>query len=124
MCLIVNVNMKKSRLKLTLPIPVRRALGNLGKDIKNARRRRRISTQMMAERAFISRTTLNKVEKGDAGVAMGIYATVLFILGLSGRLNDLVDSQFDSVGRTLGEELLPKRIRYSKKNINTEQQHE
>lgn len=108
--------MKKSRLKLTLPIPVKRALGKLGKDIKDARRRRRISTQMMADRAFISRTTLNKVEKGDASVAMGIYATVLFILGLSGRLNDLADLQFDNVGRTLEEERLPKRIRQSRKN--------
>lgn len=107
--------MKKSRLKLTLPIPVKRALGKLGQDIKDARRRRRISTQMMADRAFISRTTLNKVEKGDASVAMGIYATVLFILGLSGRLNDLADFQFDNVGRTLEEERLPKRIRQSRR---------
>ena len=106
----------ESRLKLTMPIPVKRVLGKLGKDIKDARRRRRISTQMMADRAFISRTTLNKVEKGDASVAMGIYATVLFILGLSGRLNNLADLQFDSVGRTLEEELLPKRIRQSRKN--------
>ncbi len=107
--------MKKSRLKLTLPIPAKRALGKLGQDIKDARRRRRISTQMMADRAFISRTTLNKVEKGDAGVAMGIYATVLFILGLSGRLNDLADLQFDIVGRTLEEERLPKRIRQARR---------
>lgn len=112
----MNINMRKSRLKLTLPIPIKRALGKLGKDIKNARLRRRISTQMMADRAFISRTTLNKVEKGDAGVAMGIYATVLFILGLTERLNNLADLQFDSIGRTLEEELLPKRIRQSKKN--------
>jgi transcriptional regulator with XRE-family HTH domain len=112
----MNINMKQSRLKLTLPIPIKRVLGKLGKDIKNARLRRRISTQMMADRAFISRTTLNKVEKGDASVAMGIYATVLFILGLTERLNNLADFQFDSVGRTLEEELLPKRIRQSKKN--------
>lgn len=108
--------MTTSRLQLTLPIPVKRALSKLGKDIKDGRRRRRISTQMMADRAFISRTTLNKVEKGDASVAMGIYATILFILGLSDRLNDLADLQYDSVGKTLEEEFLPKRIRQSKKN--------
>jgi DNA-binding XRE family transcriptional regulator len=114
MSLIVNT-MKKSRLKLTLPIPAKRALIKLGKDIRDARRRRRISTQMMAERAFISRTTLHKVEKGDAGVAMGIYATVLFILGLSGKLGDLADLQYDPVGRALEEELLPTRIRHPKR---------
>jgi hypothetical protein len=36
----------------------------------------------MAERAFISRNTLGKVEKRDPGVSLGIYATVLFVLGL------------------------------------------
>jgi DNA-binding XRE family transcriptional regulator len=109
------MNNPKSRLKSTLPIPVKRALIKLGKDIKDARRRRRISTQMMADRAFISRTTLHKVEKGDAGVAMGIYATVLFILGLSDRLNELADLRNDNVGRMLEEERLPKRIRQSKR---------
>jgi DNA-binding XRE family transcriptional regulator len=107
-------DMKKSRLQATIPIPVKRALNKLGQDIKDGRRRRRISTQMMADRAFISRTTLNKVERGDAGVAMGIYATVLFILGLSDRLKDLADFQHDQVGRVLEEEFLPKRIRRSK----------
>jgi DNA-binding XRE family transcriptional regulator len=110
------VKMKKSRLRATLPIPVRRALSKLGKDIKDARRRRRISTQMMAERAFISRTTLNKVEHGDPGVAMGIYGVVLFILGLTDKLSHLADIQYDSVGQILEEEFLPKRIRWKKKN--------
>jgi len=36
----------------------------------------------MAARAFITRTTLLKVERGDPGVSLGTYATVLFILGL------------------------------------------
>ena len=63
------------------PIPVRRALRKLGQDIRDARRRRRIPVEIMAERASISRTTLSKVEKGDPGVSMGIYARVLFVLG-------------------------------------------
>lgn len=111
----LKMNNSKSRLKSTLPIPVKRALIKLGRDIKAARRRRRISTQMMADRAFISRTTLNKVEKGDAGVAMGIYATVLFILGLSERLTELADLSNDNIGQIFEEEILPKRIRQSKK---------
>lgn len=100
-----------SHSELVLPIPVKRALRKLGNDIKDARRRRRIATQLMAERASISRTTLNKIEQGHPGVAMGHYATVLFILGLTERLNDLADIQYDSVGKLLAEEFLPKRIR-------------
>src|SRR5437667_670717 len=94
-----------------LPIPVKRALHKLGTDIRDARRRRRIPTALMAERASISRMTLNKVEKGDPGVSMGTYATVLFVLGMTARLDDLADPRHDSVGLSLEEEHLPKRIR-------------
>ena len=93
-----------------LPIPIKRALRKLGKDINDARRRRRIPMALMAERAMISRTTLSKVEKGDPSVALGIYASVLYVLGFSQRLSDLVDVQFDETGLALEEEHLPKRI--------------
>ena len=65
----------------------------------------------MAERAFVSRNTLARVEKGDAGVSMGIYASVLFVLGMADRLGDLADSARDAVGLSLEEERLPRRIR-------------
>ena len=95
----------------TLPIPVRRALRKLGTDIRDARRRRRIPTAVMAERALISRMTLNKVEKGNPGVSLGIYATVLFVLGMTDRLAELADARHDAVGLGLEEERLPQRIR-------------
>jgi transcriptional regulator with XRE-family HTH domain len=94
-----------------IPLPVRRALTKLGADIRDARRRRRISTTVMAERAMIVRATLQKAEKGDPSVSMGTYATLLFILGLTGRLADLADPRFDATGLALEEERLPKRIR-------------
>ena len=93
------------------PIPVRRALRKLGHDIRDARRRRRIPVAIMAERASISRMTLNKVEKGEPGVSLGTYATVLFILGMADRLADLADPKNDTLGLTLEEEHLPQRIR-------------
>lgn len=101
-------------MKPTLPIPVRHALRNLGEDMRNARRRRRISTALMAERADISRTTLLKIEKGDSGVSLGNYATVLFALGLINRLSELVDISEDHLGQDLEDENLPKRIRNKK----------
>jgi transcriptional regulator with XRE-family HTH domain len=105
------------------PIPVRRALRKLGHDIRDARRRRRIPVAIMAERASISRMTLNKVEKGEPGVSMGTYATVLFVLGMADRLADLADPKNDSVGLTLEEEHLPQRIRraHGEKSVRPEQ---
>jgi DNA-binding XRE family transcriptional regulator len=96
-------------------IPVKRVLNKLGCDIRDARRRRRIPMAIMAERASISRTTLNKVEKGEAGVALGIYASVLFVLGMVGRLGDLADPTTDQLGLELEEERLPQRIRLPRK---------
>lgn len=94
-----------------LPLPVKRALAKLGEDIRNARLRRRIPTSIMAERAFITRMTLFKIERGDPGVSLGTYATVLFILGLVSRVENLADATADEVGLQLEEERLPKRIR-------------
>ena len=93
------------------PAAVLRALQQTGANLRDARRRRRISTMLMAQRAAISRSTLNKVEKGDPTVAMGTYATVLFVLGLTDRLAELADVRFDRLGQTLAEEQLPQRIR-------------
>jgi transcriptional regulator with XRE-family HTH domain len=83
----------------------------LGRDIRDARRRRRIPVAILAERASISRTTLNKLEKGDASVSMGSWATVLFSLGMNDRLADVADPRYDTVGREREEESLPQRIR-------------
>lgn len=66
---------------------------------------------LMAERASISRTTLTKAEKGAPGVSLGIYATLLFVLGLVDRLESLADLRTDEVGLALDEERLPQRIR-------------
>jgi transcriptional regulator with XRE-family HTH domain len=93
------------------PIPVVRALRKLGNDIRDARRRRRIPTSILAERAAISRTTLHKIENGDGGVGMGSYATVLFALGMAERVAGLADPRKDKVGLELEAEHLPERIR-------------
>lgn len=115
-----NVNTMREEATKTLPIPVRRALRKLGQDMRDARRRRRIPSAILAERASISRTTLVKVEKGEAGVSLGIYATVLFALGMVDRLSALADVRHDSRGLELNEENLPKRIRRSKSSPTAE----
>ena len=106
--------MKEARKSIPLPFPVLRALRKLGQDIRDARRRRRIPAAILAERASIVRVTLNKIERGDAGVHIGNYAAVLFALGLVDRIADLADATHDKVGRDLEEERLPERVRLSR----------
>ena len=110
--------------KVNLPLPVQKALRKLGQDISAARRRRRIPMILMAERAGMVRTTLGKIEKGDPTVSLGGYASVLFVLGLTDRLKDLVDANHDLIGRELEEEALPKRIRLSRSTKKSEKINE
>ena len=107
--------MRTSRATITFPMPVGTALRKLGSDIRDARRRRRLPLAIVAARASISQTTLIKLEKGNPGVAMGIYATVLFVLGLLAPLAELAAARNDEVGLLLEEEHLPQRIRSKRK---------
>jgi transcriptional regulator with XRE-family HTH domain len=93
------------------PIPVIRTLRKLGADIRAARLRRRIPMVIIAERAQISRATLEKIENGDAGASIGAYAKVLFALGLADHLGEIASLQNDPVGQRLELQALPKRIR-------------
>jgi hypothetical protein len=61
--------------------------------------------------AAISRSTLHKVERGDPGVGLGVYASVLAGYGLVQRLEHLVDARWDLAGLALDESRLPRRIR-------------
>jgi transcriptional regulator with XRE-family HTH domain len=103
--------MQSSKAKDALPPGVRAALAKLGSDLSRARRRRRLTIGLVAERAFVGRNTITRLERGDPGVSIGIYATVLFIYGMTDRLADLVDARFDAIGLGLEAENLPKRIR-------------
>ncbi len=104
----------------SLPIPVGRSLRKLGQDIRAARRRRRIKAAILAERAGISSPTLRKIEKGEPGVSMGMYARVFFSLGMIERLAALADVRNDALGLMLEEEELPERIRSSSRRKRDE----
>lgn len=93
------------------PAAVRRALRKLGADIHEARRRRRLPMSVVAERAFTSRSTLQRIEDGDPAVSIGIYAAVLQALGLLDGLADVADLGRDTVGRTLLSAEMPSRAR-------------
>jgi hypothetical protein len=97
------------------PLAVRRTLTKLGADIRDARRRRRLPMQIVADRAFTSRPTLQRVEEGDAGVGIGIYAAVLQALGLLDGLAAIADIGNDPVGQSLASAALPKSTHLARK---------
>jgi len=60
----------------------RKYFDHLGQNIKLARKRRKLTTSQVAERAGIDRTTLYYIEQGKESVAIGSYFNVLRVLNL------------------------------------------
>jgi len=97
-------------------------LETMGEQIKLARLRRKISTELVAQRAGISRATLWSVEKGSPSVAVGIYAAVLH--ALNGMDKDLLlVAKDDELGRKLQDLDLPVRNRAPKKKGDINGKH-
>lgn len=93
---------------------IQKLLTVTGQNIRMARLRRRISTQLVAARANISRPTLKAIEDGVPTVSMGAYLQVLFVLGLEDDITLL--GRDDVLGRKLQDAGLlvkqraPKRL--------------
>lgn len=89
-------------------------LAQMGEQIKLARLRRKLSTELIAERASISRATLWAIEKGSPSVAIGMYAAVLH--ALNGMDKDLaLVAKDDEFGRKLQDLELVTRKRAPKR---------
>jgi transcriptional regulator with XRE-family HTH domain len=101
----------KSAVSDILPSTVRTSLTKLGEDITLARKKRAYTVAMMAERLGISKSTYQRLERGDPTVAMGAYAMALFVLGFDAALRDAADPSKDEQGLLLDAARLPKRIR-------------
>lgn len=89
------------------------ALRRLGEDLREARLRRRISIEDLALRAGTSRSTVTRLENGDAGVGIGTLCDILVVFGLIDRIGELVDVRKDDIGLALDSERLPQRGRSS-----------
>ena len=103
-----------ARKKIIASPELERILQTVGENIKLARLRRRITTTTLAERADVSRVTLRKVENGEGGVTMRVYANVMFSLGLEKDLlllggDDPVGQRLRDAGLTHTKKRVPKR---------------
>lgn len=74
-------------------------LGQVGENIKLARKRRKLTTIQVAERAGIDRSTLYHIEQGNGSVSIAAYFNTMRVLGLQ---NDFLKLAADDVyGRKL-----------------------
>lgn len=88
-----------------------RALRALGRDLRIARKKRRMPMADFAERMGVSLGTLTRLEKGEPGVSLGAFAMALLVLGELRRLDEFLDVSRDDTGLLLDVAALPQRIR-------------
>ncbi len=95
-----------------------RILTELGGNIRLARLRRKLSSEQVAERANISRSTLSSIEKGVPTVSFGSYFLVLQVLGL--EKDFLCLAKDDELGRKLQDAQISIKARAPKRRKSYE----
>lgn len=78
-----------------MPPMVLAQLRQLGEHLGIARKRRRESRRVWAERIGVTEPTLARMEKGDPTVAFGSYATALWLIGRAQALSQLAAPEHD-----------------------------
>jgi transcriptional regulator with XRE-family HTH domain len=94
-----------------LPREVLKQLEELGQRVRIARVRRRLSTDDLAQACGIGRRTLYRIERGDPGIALGSFLSVLWKLALLDTIRGVADPDTDDHGKILEAAARPKRVR-------------
>jgi transcriptional regulator with XRE-family HTH domain len=97
-----------SKISQALPAAVEEALIRLGRNIRTARLRRRLSREDLAGRIGVSRQVLAQIEKGKPTTAVAAYLGALWVLGLLNQLRDVADPDRDEEGKILERARSPK----------------
>ena len=94
------------------PVAVDRALKNLGENVATWRKLQRLSAEVLASRAGITRATLRKIEQGNGGtVGTENLFRVLRAIGVLDEIDKVTDPYRSDLGKLRADELLPQRVR-------------
>ena len=97
-----------SKISKSPPAAVEEMLNRLGRNIRTARLRRRLSMEELAERIGISRYVLADVENGKPTTAVVAYVGALWALGLHKNIYELADPDRDEEGKILERARSPR----------------
>ena len=97
-----------SKIAQSPPHMVAQALTILGRNIRTARLRRKITHADLAERIGISRYVMADIEKGKPTTAIVAYLGALWALGLLKQMDEVADPDRDLEGKTLESARSPK----------------
>jgi transcriptional regulator with XRE-family HTH domain len=92
-----------------LPERVRDRAEELGRNLAVTRRLHRLTAAELAELAGVSRDSVSRLERGDAGVSLAVALKVADALGTLLRVDDPLSTPH---GRELAASSIPKRVRH------------
>lgn len=92
----------------------------LGRRIRAARQRRRLRLEDMADKAGLSRSTVEAVERGALSTSFGAYLAVLGALGLTRELDIVADPGLDRDGLSLEFSVMDKRVRVPRTKVDND----
>ena len=105
---------KSTQALSSLPPAVADAVSKLGAHIRIARKRRAMTMEALANRMFVTRKTLSRLENGDPGVSLAVLASALWVLGFEKDLLEIAHPEKDKVGAYRDRQRLANRVRPSK----------
>jgi transcriptional regulator with XRE-family HTH domain len=98
MVILLEITNMKTKKPIVYPSHMK-LLQQMGENLKLARKRRKLTSTQVAERAAINRSTLVEIEKGNPSVSIGAYFNTLRVLGLQNDILKLAAD--DEYGRKL-----------------------
>jgi transcriptional regulator with XRE-family HTH domain len=93
------------------PVPVARALRDVGGSVLAWRKLRGLTQAQLADRAGISRPTVRRLETGDGAISLENTLRILRALGILDALPRALDPYETDLGRLRSDEQLPQRVR-------------
>jgi transcriptional regulator with XRE-family HTH domain len=96
------------------PAAVEEAARELGRRVRLARVRRRLSQRELASRAGVSYVTLRAIEAGNLLTGLGAYLAAIWALGLEREFAKLLHPDTDVEGKQLELSRTPQRARAKK----------
>lgn len=93
--------MRISKIAESPPYAVEKALKDIGRNIRTARLRRKLSREELAEKIGLSRYVMADVENGKPTTSIAAYIGALWALGLLGGIEALAHPDDDREGKAL-----------------------
>jgi len=103
--------MRRNKLLEAQPHSVEMALRKLGRNLRTARLRRRLTISEVAEKIGTGLRAVSDAERGKPSSGIAVYAALLWVYDLLGPFEDLANPLKDEQGLALASRREPVRAR-------------